>query len=429
VPLAGFAAVGAVGGSFSPSSMVFSLTNSSSSNLLWSLVNTSAWLNVSATSGTLAPNKSSNITVSVTAAANNLTFGSYAATIIFSNQTTHATLPQQFSLQTLPALVVSPASGFTASGPGGGVFNVTTQNFALTNLSVTALNWGVVNTSVWLSVSSSGGALAGAANTSLPISLNSTANTLPAGIYAATVLVTNQTGPDISLNFALSIGQDIVQNGGFEQGMSLPNWTAVVANDYLYSFSGVHSYNVVPHTGTYDFIFGQSGSLAYLSQNLVTIPGQDYLLSFWLTDNQGGSTEIFQANWNTNATTTNTIYNLTNPTSAFAWTNLNFVVTATGTNTTLQFAGQNNLDFFGLDDVSVTPIPLPTVTSFGKMTNAFTLNWNSLTGIVYQVQYKTNLLQAGWLTNTTLTATAAVTSFTNAIGPAPQRFYRVRRLP
>ena len=55
-----------------------------------------------------------------------------------------------------------------------------------------------------------------------------------------------------------------------------------------------------------------------------------------------------------------------------------------------------------------------------------------MTGLVYQVQYETNLLQTNWInlgkpliaTNTSLTV-----SDTNAISSSPQRFYRLTVSP
>jgi hypothetical protein len=63
--------------------------------------------------------------------------------------------------------------------------------------------------------------------------------------------------------------------------------------------------------------------------------------------------------------------------------------------------------------------------------STFNLTWATTTGLVYQVQYKTNLLQANWIslgkpliaTNTVLTV-----SDTNAISSSPQRFYRLQVL-
>ena len=113
----------------------------------------------------------------------------------------------------------------------------------------------------------------------------------------------------------------------------------------------------------------------------------------------------------------------------YGWTNYLFVVTAPGTNTTLQFAAQNDYYYFGLDDVSVTPIPTPTFTAFSKRTNALAFTWNSLAGVAYLMQYKTNMLQTNWINLATNTATTNTISFTNSTSIDPQRFYRVRRLP
>ncbi len=424
-PASGFAAMGVAGGPFTGAPQSFTLTNSSASSLSWSLINTSAWISVSNSSGTLAAGKQTNVTASLTSAANSLALGTYTATAYFSNLTTHAVTPRTFSLQVSLALVLSPTNGFTASGPVGGSFSISAQNYMLTNLSATALNWGIVNTSAWLTASPPSGSLAGGANTGLNIALNNAANALPSGTYTASVLVTNQGTIPANLAFTLQIGQSLAQNGGFETG-DFTGWTQTGNTAYTSVASGNASY---VHSGTFGVQAGPSGSLGYLSQVLQTTPGQSYLLSFWLSNPTAGSGEKFQANWNTNANTTNTIYSLSNPSAPLAWSNLTFVVTASGTTTTLQFGVQNDSYYFGFDDVSVTPIPIPTFTSFSRKTNALTLVWNSLAGVAYQVQYKTNLLQANWINLATNTATTNVIRYTNNPGTDLRRFYRIHRLP
>jgi len=324
--------------------------------------------------------------------------------------------------------VISPATGFVAVGAVGGPFSPASMFFSLTNSSTSNLAWSLVNTSIWLNASATNGTLMPNMATNFAVSLSAAADSLSAGIYAANVLFTNRNAAvALSLSFQLFAGQSLVQNGGFETD-SYSSWTLADNGGPDQVDSGS---NITPHTGTYAFAFGQASLLASLSQGLVTIPGQSYVLSFWLSNSGGGTTEIFQANWNTNATTTNTLYNLSNPSSSLAWTNLNFVVTAAGTNTTLQFAARNDPAYFGLDDVSVTPIPSPAFRTTVKTTNTFHLTWNTVCGLVYQVQYKTNLLQTNWInlgqvvtaTTNTLTATD-----TNVI-TSPQRFYRLVLLP
>jgi hypothetical protein len=60
---------GPAGGPFSPATTQLVLTNSGPAPLSWSLVNTSAWLNVDSTGGTLALDATATLNLQVTAAA------------------------------------------------------------------------------------------------------------------------------------------------------------------------------------------------------------------------------------------------------------------------------------------------------------------------------------------------------------------------
>ena len=98
------------------------------------------------------------------------------------------------------------------------------------------------------------------------------------------------------------------------------------------------------------------------------------------------------------------------------WTKYLFVVTAASTNSVLQFGLENNYNnenYFGLDDISVQPAPAPTFRTVGATNNLIRFTWNSLAGLVYQIQSSTNLSGGGWLnlggsvTATNYTTTAA----------------------
>jgi hypothetical protein len=147
---------------------------------------------------------------------------------------------------------------------------------------------------------------------------------------------------------------------------------------------------ITPHSGNYYAALGQSGSLAYLSQTLPTIVGQKYLLSFWLDNPLAGSSgrhgnpNQFTVSWNGSA-----LYNQINL-GEFTWNNFQYVVTATTTNTVLQFGGRDDNYFLGLDDVSVIPGFAPTIST--QPTNlvilsgsnaAFTATANGSTPLVY----------------------------------------------
>jgi hypothetical protein len=228
------------------------------------------------------------------------------------------------------------------------------------------------------------------------------------------------TGFGQSRQFNLLSGE-LVQNGGFETG-DFTDWS-VIGSGSAYNFvDNGSSSTITPHSGTYCAVLGETGTLAYVSQTLPTRAGQSYLLSFWLLSlTYTGQTtpNDFLAQWNGT-----TLMNSTNM-GAFDWTNLQFIVTATGPNTVLQFGGQDDPAYLALDDVSVQPF-LFSLSQTKRTNNAFQFSWNTLTGLMYQVQYKTNLLQTNWVnlggslptTNTLMTTTDVITN--------SQRFYRIQ---
>ena len=425
----GLAAAGAYGGPFNPATSIFPLTNSSATNLQWSLINNSAWISVSASNGTLAAGAITNLTFSLTSSANTNKAGSYLANLVFTNLVTAGTLAIPFQLQ-----VLSP-NGFTGVGAVGGPFTPAASTLLVTNSFAVPLVWSIINTTAWLNASPGNGTVATNTSTVVNFSLTAAASQLAAGIDPASLVFTNlTTASALVIPFQLQIGQQIVSNGGFETGPTGNNpWGWTLADlgqngDFVDNGNATIS-SIIPHTGKNDFIFGQgSPNLAYLSQNLATIPRQTYLVSFWLTCPSGianAGDDLFLVNWNTNAATTNTVFNRSF-TTPFNWTNISLTLTATGTNTVLQFGAWNNPYYFGLDDIGVWPVPLPTVTSFSRTANGLALGWNAFTGVVYQVQSKTNLLQTNWLTVATNTALGNLMNVTNPVAADPRRFFRIR---
>jgi hypothetical protein len=427
VPASGFAASGPAGGPFSPASQNYFLTNAGTSSINWSLVNTSAWLNASATAGTLAAGKTNSITMSLAAAASSLGVGTYVATVNLTNWNSHVVQSLQFFLLAQQPLVVAPATGFTASAVGGGPFSVTTQNYLLTNSGTIPLNWSLINTSAWLTASG-GGKLAAGATTTVTVSLSSAATNLATGAYTANVWFTNQTsGGAQSLQFNLLVNQALVQNGGFETG----DWTGWTFSNDGYSSVVASETGISPHSGNYFAALGAELSPGYLSQTLQTTANHSYLLSLWLNSPtvRGGNTpNEFSVSWNGN-----TLFDQSNISPISGWTNLQFIVTATSNSTVLQFGERDDPWYLGLDDVSVTPIPAATFqpTMVARTNKTLQFGWNAMTGLVYQVQFKTNLLQTNWTVLKSITATNTTVTFvdTNPITGFPQKFYRLLLLP
>ena len=133
-------------------------------------------------------------------------------------------------------------------------------------------------------------------------------------------------------------------------------------------------------------------------------------------------------NWNTNSPATNTVLNLNNITFT-SWTNYTFILTATGTNTVLQFGARNDNDYYGFDDVSVQALPVPTFRAAAVTNNQIRMTFNSLSSMQYQVQFSTNLSSTNWFNLGTNTASDFTLTVTNSASTNAVRFYRIRQLP
>jgi hypothetical protein len=185
------------------------------------------------------------------------------------------------------------------------------------------------------------------------------------------------------------------------------------------------------HHGVYGAQLGPPDSPGYLSQTLTTLPGQNYKLSLWLRNAAGTISNWFQVQWNGSV-----VYEQTNVPGKL-WTNLVFLVNATSTSSALQLGFQNDPDFFGLDDVSVTAVTnaiaaVAAVKATVRQSNDFHLMWSTTVGTKYQVQYKTNLFQSDWInlgSPTTAGADTLSITDTNAFQSSPQRFYRLQEVP
>jgi hypothetical protein len=331
-------------------------------------------------------------------------------------------------------LEVTPSLGFTANGPVGGPFNIASQTYRLTNTGSASLNWSLVNTSIWLTVSPISGTLnPGDPAAAVTVSLNSAATNSLIQTFDANIALNNLTdGTSQNLEFDLLVG-----NGGFESG-DFTDWTligntndnfALAADDTtidgIEAITGVNDWLMV-HSGLYGALLGQVSTVASLSQTLPTVPGQSYDLYFWLTSVEYKGTTTpneFSVSWNGT-----TLLSKTNA-ATFAWTNYQFTVSATSTSTTLQFNNRNDPSGFGLDDISVQAI----TTSFqSAIQNAGSIDftWNAFPGLLYQVQYTDSLSPTNWINlGSPITATNNTVSASDNLIPTSQRFYRIILVP
>ncbi len=166
----------------------------------------------------------------------------------------------------------------------------------------------------------------------------------PISGWVSTATLEAHFGYGNSYNVTFTVGSsqgNLVANGGFETG-DFTGWTDDGSGDVNTDPTAVHS-------GTYGAEYGPVGSLGYLSQTLSTTPGTTYLLSFWLDSPDGDTPNEFQVSWDGT-----TLLDETNL-PAIGWTNIQFVVTATGPSTVLEFGFRDDPAYLGLDDVSVVP--------------------------------------------------------------------------
>ena len=400
----GFNAVGVSSGTFNIASQTFYLTNAGASTLTWSVVNTSSWLNVFSGGGELDAGDGTSATASLNTVASNLTAGIYTANLGFSNVTSGVTHYRFFTLTVSDPLLILPTNNFPFAGLPGGPFAPASQGIILTNEGSGAFNWSVNNTSSWFNVSPASGTLSSHAQAVVTITPAPAITNLPVGIYSVVLQVTNlasQFVQPITLN--AFINQSLVPNGGFETG-DFTDWTLNGDGgtfDYVTTSvsasSGFHTYTINPHSGTYFAALGETNGQAYLSQTLPTSAGQKYLLSLWLDNPLTGSSRNpneFSVSWNGI-----TLYDKRNI-GVINWTNLQFVVTATGNGTVLKIGGRDDNFYLGLDDVSVVPGFAPSIST--QPTNLTVLSGSN--AVFFTAVSGTAPLTFQWSKNGTLLA-------------------------
>jgi hypothetical protein len=229
-----------------------------------------------------------------------------------------------------------------------------------------------------------------------------------------------------------------VGNGGFETG-DFTDWNYIGDTNLSFALAsddvdvaGTNALNgeadvLFVHSGLYGAYLGQFPTDGSLAQTLATKAGQQYLVSFWLTSvpYEGATTpNDFAASWNDS-----TLYDQTNL-DAFGWTNLQFVVTATSANATLEFDFNDVPGAFGLDDVSVETVPAPVFQSVTLADGAITFTWSGVPNLSYQIQSATSLSNPSWTNlDAPIISTGNVASASESVGTASQQFYRVILLP
>jgi hypothetical protein len=139
-------------------------------------------------------------------------------------------------------------------------------------------------------------------------------------------------------------------NGGFETG-DFTGWSVDSVNNWATVINSGSQY-----AGNYETQLGTYGTSGTLSQAFTTTAGQSYVVSFWLANDSKDTTNVFQALWNNQVQTLNPVLDAT---QASQYTQYQFNATAADAASTLAFNFLNDSSVFHLDNVDVTPTPIP----------------------------------------------------------------------
>lgn len=111
---------GPTGGPFYPHSFVYTIYNDADVSADWEITQSAAWLDVSPSSGSVAPQESLAITVTVNSASETLPPETYSDTLMFSNSLSQAPLSRVVTLRVLPpaalAFDLNADPGWTTEG-------------------------------------------------------------------------------------------------------------------------------------------------------------------------------------------------------------------------------------------------------------------------------------------------------------------------
>jgi len=199
-PATSFASSGPVGGPFAPGSQVYQIENHSISPFIWAAATSAGWVVVSPTSGSIPGGGTQSLTVAIAGPAKNLSAGTYTASLLLKDTSTGFQEDiRDIVLTVTPTsspgqLSVTPAGGFSSSGPEGGPFAPSSKTYTVANTGGQPIGWVVGTAAPWLLLSKAGGVLAPGAQDTTVVSIDGgVAGGLTPGSYGGQVGFVNTT--------------------------------------------------------------------------------------------------------------------------------------------------------------------------------------------------------------------------------------------
>ncbi len=202
-PTEDFDTSGNEGGPFSPSTKIYTLTNSGTASLNYSALATQNWVTVvDQGTGGLAPRATANVRVDINENANGLLGinSPYSDTVSFTNTTNgNGNTTRSVNLTAIDvesqALQVTPLIDTFGVGNSEGSFS---QSFIAYNLSASGadVEYSVSNTKDFISLSKTSGTILDGTTETVLATFNANANTQVPGSHRDVITFTNTTNPD-----------------------------------------------------------------------------------------------------------------------------------------------------------------------------------------------------------------------------------------